>query len=66
MLFIMPEVQQKEKGKKKKKFVFTGGIKDTIRKFSHEVLSLEKDLDNLLKMGTNYWTDMQQERAQLR
>lgn len=62
----MPEVQEKEKGRQKKFPVFTGDIKDTIRKFSYEVLSLEKDLDNLLKMGTNYWTDMQREREQLR
>lgn len=67
MLFMMPEVQQKEKGwQKKKSPISTGGIKDTIRKFSHEALSLKNDLDNLLKMGTNYWTDMQQEREQLR
>lgn len=62
----MPEVQQKEKGRQKKSPAFTGRIKDMIRKFSHAVLSLGKDLDNLLKMGTNYWTDMQRERKQLR
>lgn len=63
---MMPKVQQKEREGKKKSPVSTRGIKDRIRKFIHEVLSLKKDLDNLLKMGTNYWTDMQQEREQLR
>lgn len=51
---------------KKKKSVSTGGIKNKLKEFSHETLSLKKDLDNLLKMGVNYFTDMQQERELLR
>lgn len=56
----------KKKREGKKISCLHRGIKDAIRTFSHEVLSLKKDLDNLLKMGANYWTDMQQEREQLR
>lgn len=66
---MMPEVQQKRKEKEREKKnspVSTGGIKNTLREFSNEALSLKKDLDNLLKMGANYFTDMQQEREQLR
>jgi len=57
--------KKKSKGKKNSS-VSTGGTKNTLREFSNEALSLKKDLDNLLKMGANYFTDMQQEREQLR
>lgn len=63
---MMPKAQQKEKKRKKNSPVSTGGIKNALREFSNEALSLKKDLDNLLKMGANYFTDMQQEREQLR
>lgn len=52
--------------RKKNQLVSTEDIKNMLREFSHETLSLQKDLDNLLKMGANYFTDMQQEREQLR
>lgn len=60
VLFMMPEAQQKEKKREKKNLL------NTLRECGHEALSLKKDLDSLLKMGANYFTDMQQEREQLR
>lgn len=58
-------LSKKEK-RGKKSSVSTGGTKNTLREFSNEALSLKKDLDNLLKMGANYFTDMKQEREQVR
>lgn len=57
-------LSKKKRGKKSP--VSTGGTKNTLREFSNEALSLKKDLDNLLKMGANYFTDMKQEREQVR
>lgn len=63
---LYPRLSKKKSKGKKSSPVSTGGTKSTLREFSNEVLSLKKDLDNLLKMSVNYFTDMQQEREQLR
>lgn len=65
-LRLSKKKRKENEEKKKDQLVSTEDIKNMLREFSHETLSLQKDLDNLLKMGANYFTDMQQEREQLR